>query len=517
MSLLVGSAILTACGGGGNPQTNFNYNNNTDTETSTEVKWVAGEFTDYDQLAKQCEADGTGSALAEKLWQRSYSNDTYLWYDEIPDEDPAPYSILEYFDILKTSALTPSGKLKDQFHFTMPTEEWEQLTSSGSSVGFGFNIKIEQGSNIDRTITVTFNEPDSPAFEANINRGAKIIAIDGVNVATANDQASINVLNNGLFPSEAGQETIFVIRDFAAEQDREVTLTAQSITSDPVPLVDTIDSPTGKIGYVIFNDHIATAEKGLYDAFNELEPQNIDELIVDFRYNGGGYLAIASQLGYMVAGAQTENKTFETTIFNDKYPNTNPITGRALSPTPFYDETLGINTSVISAGLELPTLNLNRVFVLTSANTCSASEAFINGLRGIDVEVIQIGSTTCGKPYGFYAADNCETTYFTVQFKGENSKGFGDYADGFSPSTVPMLDTEIQGCAVADDLSKPLGDVSEGMLSAALYYAQNNACPETPIQQGLSRSAPQPILGSEFKVQDTRARAQLLSNRIMTK
>ena len=58
--------------------------------------------------------------------------------------------------------------------------------------------------------------------------------------------------------------------------------------------------------------------------------------------------------------------------------------------------------------------------------TCSASESIINGLRGVNVQVIQIGSTTCGKPYGFYPEDNCGTTYFSIQFKGVNAAGFGE-------------------------------------------------------------------------------------------
>ena len=76
---------------------------------------------------------------------------------------------------------------------------------------------------------------------------------------------------------------------------------------------------------------------------------------------------------------------------------------------------------------------MSRVFVLASGGTASASEAFINGLRGIDVEVILIGANTRGKPYGFYGIDNCSTTYFTIQFKGSNAKGFGEYSDGFIP------------------------------------------------------------------------------------
>ncbi len=93
------------------------------------------------------------------------------------------------------------------------------------------------------------------------------------------------------------------------------------------------------------------------------------------------------------------------------------------------------------------------MFVLTGNGTCSASEAIINGLRGVDVQVIQIGATTCGKPYGFYPQDNCGTTYFSIEFKGVNAKGFGDCADGFSPATPARLPAQLPGCSVADDFT----------------------------------------------------------------
>ena len=81
--------------------------------------------------------------------------------------------------------------------------------------------------------------------------------------------------------------------------------------------------------------------------------------------------------------------------------------------------------TTIDPGVALPSLNLSRVFILATGSTCSASEAIVNRLRGIDVEVVLIGDTTCGKPYGFYPTDNCGTTYFTVQFAGANAKGLG--------------------------------------------------------------------------------------------
>jgi len=119
------------------------------------------------------------------------------------------------------------------------------------------------------------------------------------------------------------------------------------------------------------------------------------------------------------------------------------------------------------------------VVVLSTGGTCSASEAFINGLGGIDVEVVLVGETTCGKPYGFYAFDNCGTTYFSVQFQTVNAKGFGDYPDGFSPDNVPGIEgIELPGCAVADDFDHSFGDPDEAMLAAALGWRATRICPD---------------------------------------
>ena len=101
----------------------------------------------------------------------------------------------------------------------------------------------------------------------------------------------------------------------------------------------------------------------------------------------------------------------------------------------------------------------------------------MNGLRGIGIEVIQIGSTTCGKPYGFFATGNCGTTFFTIQFRGINAVGFGDYTDGFSPNnTATQAGTVIPGCSIADDFTKQLGDVTEGRLAMALAFRDGQAC-----------------------------------------
>jgi carboxyl-terminal processing protease len=253
-------------------------------------------------------------------------------------------------------------------------------------------------------------------------------------------------------------------------------------TSVPVKNITTFDVAGAKVGYLTFNAHIKPAETQLINAISQLKASNIDELIVDLRYNGGGYLTIAAELGYMVAGVMSEGRVFDELTFNDKYTERDPINNNIIDPSRFESTAAGFDApnNPTPAGTALPALGLGRVFVLSSGGTASASEAFINGLRGVDVEVILIGEATRGKPYGWYALDNCGTTYSTIQFKGSNAKGFGDYSDGFFPvASADLSGAEITGCEVADDLSHALGDANEGRLAAALGFIETGACPSS--------------------------------------
>jgi len=270
------------------------------------------------------------------------------------------------------------------------------------------------------------------------------------------------------------------------------------VTTTPVQNVKTI----GTVGYILFNDHILASEAMLIDAINQLQQAGVTELVLDIRYNGGGYLAIASELAYMIAGPATTGKTFEKLSFNDKYPTIDPVTGQPLTPTPFLTK-----ASFIQRSAPLPSLGLSRVFVLTGPGTCSASESIINGLLGVDVQVIQIGSPTCGKPYGFYPADNCGTTYFSIQFKGVNAKGFGDYADGFIPNGSGVAG--VAGCQVADDFGHALGDPAEARVAAALAYRGNGTCPSA-LEAHIRALDP---LGA---VDGTVPKSAWLQNRILT-
>lgn len=414
--------------------------------------------------------DRPGTFVDENNWLRSWSNDLYLWYDEIVDVDPILHPTPRYFDLMKTFATTPSGADRDRFHFTYPTDEWERLSQSGVSAGYGMALAA-LSRRPPRDYRIAYVEPNSPASRANLGRGARLLAADGSTVA----YGSAAVLNAAFFPDDAGETHEFRIQDLGVSEPRTVSLTSAIITSDPVQHNRVIETDTGPVGYMAFNDHIATAERELFNAMTEFEQAGVTDLVLDLRYNGGGYLAIASQVAYMIAGPSSAGRTFDELRFNDKHRTFNPVTGRTLTPVPFYNSTVGLS---VPSGRALPSLDLSRVFVLTSGGTCSASESIINGLRGIDLEVIQIGTTTCGKPYGFYATDNCGTTYFSIQFQGVNAKGFGDYPDGFSPQNTARTEgVSVPGCVVGDDFGHALGDIDEARLKAALQYRIDEACP----------------------------------------
>lgn len=415
--------------------------------------------------------DVQGSTLSENNYLRSWTNELYLWYSEVPDINPAGYSTANYFNLLKTSVVTLSGNPKDKFHFTYPTDVWEQLSQADVQAGYGAEWALV-AKTPPREVVVAYTEPGSPATAANIGRGAHLLTVDGVDVSSGNSAA----LNAGMFPATAGESHAFEILDPGASLSRTVTLQSANITSAPVQNVKTVSTASGTVGYMLFNDHLATAESQLIAAIDQLKSAGVSDLVLDIRYNGGGYLDIASELAYMIAGsAQTTGRTFDRVQFNGKYPNINPVTLQALTPTPFHSQSQGFS---VPGGQALPALNLPRVYVLTGAGTCSASEAIINGLSGVGVQVIQVGSTTCGKPYGFYPQDNCGTTYFTIEYKGVNDMGLGDYTDGFSPqNTVGIAGVSIPGCSVADDFTHALGDPLEGQFAAALAYRTTASCP----------------------------------------
>lgn len=483
-------AVLAGCSGGSSPSPAPPA---PPPPTSSGPTFQAGVFEPARNFINRCQSprsgvdiegnrfpDVQGSTLLENFWLRSWTHETYLFRDEVVDRNPADFSDrIAYFNVLKTFATTPSGREKDEFHFTQDTAEFLAERNSAPTATYGARY-IALRTTPPRDFRIAYNEAGSPAAQTvggleNLPRGARILSVDNVDLVNANTQSEIDILNAGLFPARAGEAHSFVIE--AGGVTRMVSLVAANLSTAPVRLTRTIPTPTGPVGYILLNTFSPFAtEDAIVNAVNAVRAGGAVDVVLDLRYNGGGLLAIASQLSFMVAGpARTSGRAFERLRFNNGFTGNDPVTGQPNTPTPFYSTGLGFS---VTQGTALPNLNLGRVFVLTTEDTCSASESVINSLRGIGVEVVLIGGRTCGKPFGFFPQDNCGVTYFTTQFQGVNDLGFGDYADGFAAanSSDPFA-VKAPGCAVADDLTRPLGDESEGLLAAALQFRADGTCP----------------------------------------
>lgn len=487
VGLLAALAAVSACGGGGGAGSGTGSAGG-----GTSSDWTPGVYQPSSHYQAQCAAprsgddpythqpypDTQGTVTDQNNWLRSWTHELYYWYDEVEDVDPSLYSTVDYFNLMKTTETDADGAPKDRFHFSYPTSQWEGL-EAGQSAGYGLQWSVVQGTP-PRQVEVAYTEPGTPASSApaSLVRGDELLAVDGVDVVNADDSTSIETINEALSPSAVGETHTFTVLDPGASASRTFTMQSADVTDQPVLEVETIPTASGPVGYILYDDQEdAAAESELVQAIDTLKADGVTDLVLDLRYNGGGMLDLASELSYMIAGpGLTAGQTFYRQQFNDQYPSSNPVTGDPIAPVPFIDTSQGYS---VTAGEALPTLNLSRLFVLTGNETCSASEAIVNGLRGVGVEVYQFGSTTCGKPYGFYPQDNCGTTYFSIEFAGVNAQGFGGFGDGFSPAnTVTDPGVTLPGCSVADDFSHALGDPNEAVLAAALgYRAQPGACP----------------------------------------
>lgn len=465
------AAGLAACGGGGGggSSTPASGGSAAGLIPSASVSNVcAAPRTGIDPATGRAYTDRAGTLADEKTWVRSWIDETYLWYAEVPaDLVATSYATPQsYFADLKTTQKTATGQPKDRFHFTQDTATWDDFVNGAPSVSYGMEIAVLQSSP-PRDVRVAYVTPGGPAAAAGVARGDRLLTLDGVDVTTGPSAP----LNAALSPTQAGEVHTMTVAPVSGGQ-RSVSLGATSLAQPPVINVKTLSTGSGLVGYLQFNDHIDPAEAQLIAAIQQFKNAGVNGLVLDMRYNGGGLLGIASELAYMVAGpTTTAGQAFERLVFNNK----NPYRLTAAQATyPFQPTTLGYSTT---AGQPLPFLGLNKVTVLAGPDTCSASESVVNGLRGIGVQVDLVGNTTCGKPYGFYAADNCGTTYFAINFQGVNAQGFGDYGDGMAPT-----------CTVADDFTHELGDANEARLAAALTLRAGGACPAPVSTSGLRKA-----------------------------
>jgi carboxyl-terminal processing protease len=401
-------------------------------------------FVRASELAGQCSDSG------QKQFIRSHLDEVYLWPDLVQRRNAFAYDTpADYFTAILAQ---PSV---DRFSYSTHTDDADALEEAQAlDVGIYW---VNTGTTDAPLWRVARIVPDSPAATAGLRRGDTLYGRIRTNLYSNTDQAlyyEFGYLRNGLF--------------------LQANLRPEAIFEDPVGPVVQIRQNSSNIAYLAFESHYANAQDQLIEAFRQMARNATTDLVLDLRYNTGGFLYIASTLASMLTPLPT---LLTQPVFVQLQPNAKQL-------DIYQDAVLYMSPSVQYAaaiarfrpGTLLPRLQIQRVYVLTTADTCSASESVINGLRGVGVTVHTMGSTTCGKPYGMSRQDNCGRAYYPVEFKGVNALGQSDFANGFAPT-----------CTVADDLDHPRGDPQEAQLSAAITHMQTGICPVH--EQTVARSA----------------------------
>ena len=490
-ALLTAGLILHGCGSSGSSNTNA-FNNGTSNSSASNKSpsndWVKGRYKGLDEFYGYCyrpdyiREQKKGSLLHEQHFVRELMNDIYLWREDTVDLNPNTFdNPITAFYGLKSKAITASGKSKDEFSGMMWYDDYIQRYVDGVEFSIGAHISA---SNLDEaddgkalSLTIAYVEEGSPAALDGLKRGDKIIEINGQKISEAiSFSAKVDLYYSIANPTSTSGIRLNVLA-LGTTESNEFYLRPTDVTINPVIHSQIISENSNTFGYLVlntFSSDLVTPQ--LQETFADFSSAGVNELILDLRYNGGGSIYSAQRLAYMIAGeANTKDKTFSTAQWNSRHPNFDPITGELLADEIFIPTEEDNSTPLNS-------LNLNRVTVLTTGATCSASELVMNALKGIDIEVVQIGNTTCGKPYGFYGIPNCELVYFPVQFQTINAKGFGSYADGFSAANGGEIsNTTLPGCSANDDLDHALGNTDEKLLASAIFYSANGHCPEPEI------------------------------------
>ncbi len=387
-------------------------------------------------------SSGSCSVAEHKAWLGDYMNEWYFWYRISPQPNASAYAdVQSYFDaLLYTGGTAPFPN--DRYSGSQTTESFNRFFGDGASLGYGVSVAgLELARNGSLPLIVRYVEPLSPAAAQNIQRGDRVMQINGQDVATLITADDFSALS----PQQAGDTLGLVLRRNGVE--RSVNMRAEVFNLTPVTGTTVVTTATGRrLGYVSVKDMISQALAPLETAFSRFRAEGVQDVVLDLRYNGGGLVSTGATLASYVAGTRGNGLNYASLLFNDKRANTNNTSYRFTAQ---------------SSALGLP-----RVFVLMGRRTCSASEQIINGLRGAGVDVVAICEASCGKPVGFLPTPACGRTYSVVNFESVNQRNEGRYFDGFAPT-----------CAVAEDFSAPQGGNTDPLLNAARLHADTGVCP----------------------------------------
>lgn len=359
-------------------------------------------------------------------------NSNYLWYDHMPPVKKEDYAGPS--ELMKAMLYKPI----DTWSFVADYDEW-QSEMAGEFVGHGISIGIDDSDKA--RIAMIFRE--SPLYKEGVRRGWIVKSVNGTDIAPILISGDRTAYNNVMGASTAGVKNVFVFV-LPDGSERTISSTKSSFVYNSVLYFDTLHLESGITGHIVFDSFISTSVDSLTKAFKFLKEQGVKDLILDLRYNPGGYFNGAVALASFIAGSNVSaSDVFARLEYNDKHTSDNVSYMFKNTPYP---------------------LNINRLAVITTSGTASASEVVINGLEPY-MDVVTIGDTTTGKPVGMGGWEyGKKYIFYPVTFRVVNKNNFGDFYDGLPPDI-----------RVADDITHDFIDRNELCLKEAISYLETGS------------------------------------------
>ncbi|MEM6684986.1 MAG: S41 family peptidase [Bacteroidota bacterium] len=393
----------------------------------------------------------------------------YFWQGEVTDLADSKLDDAEAFIAFLQGFPNPGDLFEHVRHpddrFSVIVDDYDVLQNSqqGTSATDGADVRyifLNSGSN-EVIGYVRYIVPGSDAAGKDIRRGDIVYAVNGqslfFNSSTDNNLGLLDV--NSYTFNLANLSVVNGVRSITPN-GRNIDLTKTNITENPILVNTTIDVGSKKVGYIMYNQFISNFDAQLNGVFADFQGQGVTDLVLDFRYNPGGFVSSAINLGSMVTG-QFDGQLFTKFRYNDK-----------IQPQLTDTQENRYFTNALSTGEAINSLNLTKVYIITTGSTASASELVINSLDPY-IDVVQVGTTTTGKNEASVSLyDSPSWTFSDEQLNPnhkwamqplvsrlENSVGFSNYTNGLSP--------EIE---IAEDLTNlgVLGDQTEPLLAACL-------------------------------------------------
>ncbi|WP_461043086.1 S41 family peptidase [Spirosoma harenae] len=415
-------------------------------------------------------------------WILENMQQVYYWNDKIPANPDKTLTPDLFFESLLNKYDATTNPTGDRFSWIEESADELEASLSGQSTttGMEYNLYLRTSGSTGVIAQVLYVLPGSPAEKAGLKRGDIISKVNGTLLNTTNYSDLLfsgSTYTFGL-ASVSGQSLV--------DTDKTISVTATTFQENPVFLDSVYTVGSKKVGYLVYNQFVPGANGSSaneYDAqvdavFSNFKAKGVNELVLDLRYNPGGYTSSSANLASLIGkGISSSNLYFREEWNASITPQLQKQYGSSFFVQNFLNKAQNIGS------------NLSRVFVLTTDHTASASELIINGLRPY-MTVTTIGTTTYGKNVGSITiTDESGVIKWGMQpivFKSYNNAGSSDYSTGFTPNVE-----------VEEPLNLlPLGDTKEALLSAALSQISGSV---TGGRQAAANSNPLLQVGSSIQ------------------